>query len=111
MPPVLRFLVRRILSVPVTLLILTAIVYWITTLAPPLVRVSLFLPKGGHRDPTPAYIEGIVKRYGLNEQDRMIREFTEHNTCDQCYVSIRSYLDKSFPQLLRENVTEFFSFQ
>ena len=27
-----------------------------------------------------------------------------HNTCDECYVSIRSYLDKTFPQLLWENV-------
>ena len=51
------------------------------------------------------------KRYGLHEQARMVREFTESNTCDQCYVSIRSYLDKNFPQLLRENVTEFFSFK
>lgn len=51
------------------------------------------------------------KRYGLNEQARMVKEFTENNTCDQCYVSIRSYLDKSFPQLLRENVSEFFSFK
>jgi hypothetical protein len=39
----------------------------------------------------------------------MIREFTQTNTCDQCYVSIRSYLDKSFPQLLWENVSGFFS--
>jgi MoaA/NifB/PqqE/SkfB family radical SAM enzyme len=51
------------------------------------------------------------KRYGLHEQARMVKEFTEKNTCDQCYVSIRSYLDKSFSQLLRENVTEFFSFK
>ncbi len=51
------------------------------------------------------------KRYGLHDQARMVREFTEHNDCDQCYVSIRSYLDKSFPQLLRENVSEFFSFK
>jgi len=51
------------------------------------------------------------KRYGLHEQDRMVREFTQNNTCDECYVSIRSYLDKSFPQLLRENVSEFFSFK
>jgi len=51
------------------------------------------------------------KRYGLEEQARMVREFTQNNTCDQCYVSIRSYLDKTFPQLLRENVTEFFSFR
>jgi MoaA/NifB/PqqE/SkfB family radical SAM enzyme len=51
------------------------------------------------------------KRYGLHEQARMVREFTRQNTCDQCYVSIRSYLDKTFPQLVRENVSEFFSFK
>ena len=51
------------------------------------------------------------QRYGLHEQARMVREFTQNNTCDQCYVSIRSYLDKNFPQLLRENVSEFFSFK
>jgi MoaA/NifB/PqqE/SkfB family radical SAM enzyme len=45
------------------------------------------------------------QRYELAERDRMIREFTAKNTCDQCYVSIRSYLDKSFPQLLWENVS------
>ncbi|HUB79237.1 MAG TPA: radical SAM protein [Bryobacteraceae bacterium] len=48
-------------------------------------------------------------RYPLEERGRMIREFTRHNTCDQCYVSIRSYLDKSFPLLLWENVRGFFS--
>ena len=36
-------------------------------------------------------------------------EFTKTNTCDECYVSIRSYLDKSFPQLLWENVSGFLS--
>jgi hypothetical protein len=41
----------------------------------------------------------------------MIEEFTASNTCDQCYVSIRSYLDKSFPRLLWENVSGFFSLQ
>jgi MoaA/NifB/PqqE/SkfB family radical SAM enzyme len=51
------------------------------------------------------------KRYSLHEQARMVQEFTHHNTCDQCYVSIRSYLDKTFPQLVRENVSEFFSFK
>jgi MoaA/NifB/PqqE/SkfB family radical SAM enzyme len=50
-------------------------------------------------------------RYGLHEQKRMIEEFTRTNTCDECYVSIRSYLDKSFPQLLKENVGEYFSFK
>jgi MoaA/NifB/PqqE/SkfB family radical SAM enzyme len=51
------------------------------------------------------------KRYGLHEQARMVSEFTQTNTCDECYVSIRSYLDKTFPQLVRENVSEFFSFK
>ncbi len=51
------------------------------------------------------------KRYPLHEQARMIEEFTQHNQCDECYVSIRSYLDKSFPQVLRENVAGFFSFK
>jgi MoaA/NifB/PqqE/SkfB family radical SAM enzyme len=51
------------------------------------------------------------KRYGLHEQEKMVKEFTERNTCDQCYVSIRSYLDKSYTQLLTENVAEFFSFK
>ncbi|MGD0012857.1 MAG: radical SAM protein [Bryobacteraceae bacterium] len=50
-------------------------------------------------------------RYGLEEQDRMVAEFTRTNTCDQCYVSIRSYLDKTFPHLLWENVSGFFSFK
>jgi hypothetical protein len=39
----------------------------------------------------------------------MIEEFTGANQCDECYVSIRSYLDKSFPQLLWENVAGFLS--
>ncbi|NWG14180.1 MAG: radical SAM protein [Acidobacteria bacterium] len=51
------------------------------------------------------------KHYGLHEQRRMVEEFTRNNTCDQCYVSIRSSLDKSFPRLLWENVSGFFSFK
>jgi len=49
------------------------------------------------------------QRYPLEDRHRMIREFTRNNRCDECYVSIRSYLDKSFPQLLWENVSGFFS--
>ena len=51
------------------------------------------------------------KKYPLEERSRMIEEFTKTNACDQCYVSIRSYLDKSFPVLLWENVSGFFSFK
>jgi MoaA/NifB/PqqE/SkfB family radical SAM enzyme len=47
------------------------------------------------------------QRFRLENRDRMIRDFTSRNECNQCYVSIRSYLDKSFPQLLGENVRGF----
>ncbi len=50
------------------------------------------------------------KRYPLDQQARMVEEFTHHNTCDECYVAIRSNLDKSFPKLLKENVARYFSF-
>jgi MoaA/NifB/PqqE/SkfB family radical SAM enzyme len=50
-------------------------------------------------------------RYGLQDRQRMIAEFTAPNRCGECYVSIRSYLDKTFPQLLWENVSEFLSFR
>jgi MoaA/NifB/PqqE/SkfB family radical SAM enzyme len=49
----------------------------------------------------------VFKKYPLEEHHRMVEEFTRTNTCDECYVSIRSYLDKSFPQLLWENVRGF----
>ena len=48
-------------------------------------------------------------RFPLHEQERMVHEFTMHNQCDECYVAIRSNLDKSFPQLLRENVAAYLS--
>jgi MoaA/NifB/PqqE/SkfB family radical SAM enzyme len=51
------------------------------------------------------------QRYPLAERRRMISEFTASNRCDECYVSIRSYLDKTFPRLLWENVSGFFSFK
>jgi MoaA/NifB/PqqE/SkfB family radical SAM enzyme len=51
----------------------------------------------------------VFQRYRLEEHARMAEEFTKTNTCDECYVSIRSYLDKTFPQLLWENVSGFLS--
>lgn len=51
------------------------------------------------------------RKYALEDQARMVSEFTAHNDCDECYVAIRSNLDKSFPQLLRENVRNYLSFR
>src|SRR5512133_2113379 len=51
----------------------------------------------------------VFKRWHLEDYAKIPAEFTDSNTCDQCYVSIRSYLDKSFPKLLWENVSGFLS--
>lgn len=51
----------------------------------------------------------VFQRYSLEDRQKMVQEFTSTNTCDECYVSIRSYLDKRFPQLLWENVRGFLS--
>ena len=48
-------------------------------------------------------------RFPLEHQERMVNEFTMHNRCDECYVAIRSNLDKGFTQLLRENVSAYLS--
>jgi MoaA/NifB/PqqE/SkfB family radical SAM enzyme len=50
-------------------------------------------------------------KYALDQQAKMVDEFTRINQCDECYVAIRSNLDKSFPRLLRENVSHYFSFK
>ena len=50
-------------------------------------------------------------RYPLEERERLIEEFTQHNTCGECYVAIRSYVDKTLPQLVYEMVKGHFSFQ
>jgi MoaA/NifB/PqqE/SkfB family radical SAM enzyme len=51
------------------------------------------------------------QRHRLEERVGMVEEFTRQNRCDECYVSIRSYLGKSFARLLAENVSGFFSFR
>jgi MoaA/NifB/PqqE/SkfB family radical SAM enzyme len=50
-------------------------------------------------------------RFLLEQREDMVQSFTRHNACDECYVSIRSYLDKSLPRLMYESVSGHFSFK
>jgi MoaA/NifB/PqqE/SkfB family radical SAM enzyme len=52
----------------------------------------------------------IFQQFPLMEHKRMVKEFTNTNTCDECYVAIRSNLDKTFSKLLWENVSNYLSF-
>ena len=49
-------------------------------------------------------------RYPLPDRLRMVEEFTHHNTCGECYVAIRSYIDKTLPRLVYEMIKGHFSF-
>ena len=51
------------------------------------------------------------KRFPLERRHDLIESFTRKNTCDECYVSIRSYLDKSLPRLAYESISQYFSFK
>jgi len=46
-----------------------------------------------------------LQRIQFENQADMIRDFSSRNTCGGCYVSIRSYVEISFPKLFWENVS------
>lgn len=50
MPPLLRFIVSRLFSIPVTLLVITLTLYGFVMLTPPEVRASLYFPEGFNPD-------------------------------------------------------------
>jgi peptide/nickel transport system permease protein len=67
MPPILKFIVRRLLAVPITLLVITVVLYGIVMLAPIEARVSLYEPQGGKPRNPEALRQYIIREYGLND--------------------------------------------
>lgn len=71
MPPFVLFLLRRLLAIPVTLLIITAILYAITMLATPEERASLYLGPNASPYLSPEVLErrvnAIIAEHGLND--------------------------------------------
>jgi hypothetical protein len=41
----------------------------------------------------------LLVEYGACDQGKMVAQFPSKNTCDRCYIAIRSMLDKSYLQL------------
>ena len=71
MPPFLRFLIRRLLLIPLTLFVITAFLYGIVMLTPARDRAQLYLPRNASHNVTQQMIEreldAIIVRYGLND--------------------------------------------
>ncbi len=70
MSPMLKFLLRRLMAIPITLLVITAVLYGVIMLAPVDVRAELYMPKGASNNPhlrPEATRQRIIKDYGLND--------------------------------------------
>jgi len=72
MPPFLRFILTRLLSIPITLLIVTAVLYGFIMLTPPESRVSLYI--------SPGWVDALFKRRITQEQfDNYVKRTIENN--------------------------------
>lgn len=70
MPPIVGFLARRILAVPLTLIVITAMLYGIAMLAPPARRAYLYLPPKTSVDdvlPDDPLMKNIIAERHLDE--------------------------------------------
>lgn len=67
MPPIVGFLIRRLLAVPLTLIVITAALYGVAMLAPPERRAYLYLPpKADITEMMPSDLKGIVQAHHLD---------------------------------------------
>ncbi|MBN2547868.1 MAG: ABC transporter permease [Anaerolineales bacterium] len=72
MPPLLRYILIRLLFIPITLIVITALLYGFVMLTPPEVRATLFLPVGGNPERMTAeqiqrLTERIIREHHLND--------------------------------------------
>jgi ABC-type dipeptide/oligopeptide/nickel transport system permease component len=70
MPALLKFLIRRLLAIPITLLIITATLYGVLMLAPVEVRAQLYMPRGSSNNPNlrpEVLLQQIIEEQKLND--------------------------------------------
>lgn len=71
LPPMLKFLLRRLLSVLATLVVITAIIYGIVCLAPVESRASLYMGRRVRATLPPEveqrWIQSVIQEHGLND--------------------------------------------
>ncbi len=70
MAPMVKFLIRRLIAIPITLLVITMALYGVIMIAPPEVRAELYMPKGSSNNPhlRPEIMrQQIIEMHGLND--------------------------------------------
>lgn len=70
MPPLFKFLFRRLLAIPLTLLIVTAALFAIVMLAPVETRAQLYMPNWSSNNPNirpELVLQRVIEEHGLND--------------------------------------------
>lgn len=70
MPALLKFLIRRLFAIPVTLLIITAMLYGVLMLGPVSARAQLYMPRGESNNPNlrpEVLLQQIIDSHGLDD--------------------------------------------
>ena len=104
MPSFLQFLIRRFLIVPISLLILTLVLYGGVMLTPPEARAVLYMPNSNRSLTEEQYqrlIEQIIKRYHLREPFHIQYAFWMQSLVQGSWGYSPSLNEEVLPALLR----------
>lgn len=105
MPPFLQFLIRRLLAIPISLLIVTMILYGGVMLTPPEARAELYFPKEvparWSEEDYERITEIIIERYHLRDPYPVQYAFWARTLLDGTWGYGRTLNDYVLPTLLR----------
>jgi ABC-type dipeptide/oligopeptide/nickel transport system permease component len=102
MPPFLRFVIRRLLQIPISRLIITMVLYSGVMLAPPEARARLYLPKGkGGERATENFITSTIKQHHLDEPFLVQYAYWARSLLTSSWGYSPTLQDDVLPSLLR----------
>lgn len=104
MPPFLQFLIRRLLLIPVSLFIITFLLYGGVMLTPPEVRATLYVPSNYHaksEEQFQRYIEIIIRNNHLDDPMPIQYAFWIKSLFEGGWGYSPSLRDDVLPSLLR----------
>lgn len=102
MSPFLRFIIRRLLQIPISLLIITMVLYGGVMIAPPEVRARLYIPKGkGGERITENFITSIIEQHHLDEPFLVQYAYWARSLLTSSWGYSPTLQDDVLPSLLR----------
>ena len=72
MPSLLKFLIQRLMAIPITFVLITAVLYGIVMLTPPETRAELYVPNSQARISATAYQNFIDSEPARTDRHRVL---------------------------------------